>query len=314
MNQNLLEGMTVLDLTHRLPGPMASYLLANLGAHVLKIEDKNFGDAFNDGLFALMEESFKSWYHSLNDNKEIKKWDFKSLEDRQLLKSEIEKSDVVLMGLPHKLRKEMGLTAHELEKISGPNKVFVELLASKDGSLAMHDINALAEIGLLDLHCQTVLPQTPKGKRIAPPFLPVSGIAFGTHIACQILAASLKAHKVQRHQFINCYLKESTSVIYSPFWPLEVKEKGITSFLHNGKYPCYNIYQTKDHRFVALAAVEEKFWIQFCHKFQFSFSAQERFHFSDEKIFEQLEQKFSSLTSFEIKKIKGEDELCLTLF
>ncbi len=39
-----LDGVTVLDLTRLLPGPLAGMRLAALGAHVVKIEDKGAGD------------------------------------------------------------------------------------------------------------------------------------------------------------------------------------------------------------------------------------------------------------------------------
>jgi CoA:oxalate CoA-transferase len=39
-----LEGVTVIDLTRALAGPMATYLLAGLGADVIKIEDPDGGD------------------------------------------------------------------------------------------------------------------------------------------------------------------------------------------------------------------------------------------------------------------------------
>lgn len=37
-----LEGMTIIDLSHRLPGPLCGKILTDLGAIVIKIEDHFF--------------------------------------------------------------------------------------------------------------------------------------------------------------------------------------------------------------------------------------------------------------------------------
>jgi crotonobetainyl-CoA:carnitine CoA-transferase CaiB-like acyl-CoA transferase len=47
-----LTGMTIVDLSHRLPGPLCGKLLNDLGANVIKIEDHIFQDPFLSGLFA----------------------------------------------------------------------------------------------------------------------------------------------------------------------------------------------------------------------------------------------------------------------
>ena len=72
-----LYGKVILDLSHRLPGPMAGKLLGDLGAKVIKVEDKKFKDPFIFGLFAEMDNSFPIWYENINKNKEIQKIRFK---------------------------------------------------------------------------------------------------------------------------------------------------------------------------------------------------------------------------------------------
>ena len=64
--QKPLSGKTILDLSHRLPGPMAGKLLGDLGARVIKVEDKKFKDPFIYGLFAEMDNSFPIWYENIN--------------------------------------------------------------------------------------------------------------------------------------------------------------------------------------------------------------------------------------------------------
>ena len=46
MKDKFLSKLTVVDLTHRLPGPLAGHLLHTMGARTIKIEDDKFGDPF----------------------------------------------------------------------------------------------------------------------------------------------------------------------------------------------------------------------------------------------------------------------------
>ena len=106
----LLEGFTFLDLSHRLPGPLAGNLLGGLGAQVIKVEDKLYQDPFNDGLFSKMDDAFKDWYKGLNNKKEIRKLDFSDQEDRRSLETLVQNSDGIIMGLPSKVRHKLKLT------------------------------------------------------------------------------------------------------------------------------------------------------------------------------------------------------------
>ena len=47
MSNKILEGLKVLDFSHRLPGPLGCNLLGELGAKVIKVEDSVFKDAFD---------------------------------------------------------------------------------------------------------------------------------------------------------------------------------------------------------------------------------------------------------------------------
>jgi crotonobetainyl-CoA:carnitine CoA-transferase CaiB-like acyl-CoA transferase len=303
---DLLKGFTFLDLSHRLPGPLAGNLLGGLGARVIKIEDKNIQDPFNDGLFSKMDESFKEWYIHLNDKKEIQKIDFSNLEDQNHLLQLIKSSDGIIMGLPEKVRQKLHITDEHLRAMNRPLAI-IELKASKNNKSFMHDLNALALSGLLKLYVDGR-----KEKIIRPPFLPFSGIAFGQKVGMDLLAGVLKSKKEQTSTFITTYLYETTLEVFLPFWSKHLQEKERTKFLHSGLYPCYCIYKTKDNKYVALAAAEKKFWIEFCHLFDLNFSPEKRFD-TKENVFNEVAQKISTYTQQEInKKIKGHD-ICLSL-
>ena len=301
----LLEGLKILDFSHRLPGPFAGKLLADLGATVIKIEDQKFKDPFLVGLFADMDESFAAWYGELNKNKRLIRLDFKGQDTHLEIAKLIKEADALIMGPPEKVRQNLKITNLDLKALE-ENFVVLELLASKNHVKNMHDLNSLAETGFLSLHIEGRTEDI-----IDPPFLPFSGITFGLKVALDLLAAVLKSRMLNTKIFYESFLMESTEEILRPFWPSKIKAKGMKKFLHNGRYPCYSIYKTKDNKYVALAAVEEKFWIRFCELFALNISPPERFTI-DQSIFNKLSDKFSTLSQEEIMRMVKNEDICLS--
>jgi crotonobetainyl-CoA:carnitine CoA-transferase CaiB-like acyl-CoA transferase len=299
-----LQGMLVLDLSHRLPGPLCGHILASLGAEVIKIEDHFFQDPFLSGLFADFDDSFIHWYHELNAQKKIKRFDYKNADDQKQIKELIARADIIIDGLPEKVSNHFGL--NDLTNHPRP-ACLIRPKASHNKKQNMHDVNSLAESGLLPLHLTPFKNQT----RVAPPMLPFAGITFGHKLATDALAGFIKATKDKKSVTLISTLDDATETVLSLFWPKKIREKNQTLFLHNGKFPCYNIYKTKDLHFVALAAVEEKFWSKFCSVFKLDFEMNERFDVSG-KVFSALEKLFNNHSLKEIQNIAGEEELCLS--
>lgn len=299
-----LHGFTIIDLSHRLPGPFAGKVLASLGAKVIKIEDYQFKDPFLEGLFASFDESFLDWYQNLNEEKEVLRFDFNHEEDAKKIAHLIQSADGVIMGLPPKTRVKLKLTASDLE-FDRPF-VAIELLASKVHQRSLHDLNALADAGLLSMHLA--------GRNediVDPPFLPISGISFGHKAATDFLAVYIQSQKKQKSITHQCYLDESTELIYGTFWPKKDRAH-IKKYLHNGKYPCYSLYKTSDGHYLALSLVEEKFWNRFCELFQVD-KTLDRFCAKDESVFMILKKTIQKLSSEEIERRIGTEDLCISI-
>lgn len=106
----LLKGYTFIDLSLRLPGPLASNLLSQLGASIIKVEDLSYGDPFEKGLSGVRDESFRNWYSNLNTPKEIIKLDFKDYDDQKTLLNKISHSQGLILGPPQKILDRLGVT------------------------------------------------------------------------------------------------------------------------------------------------------------------------------------------------------------
>lgn len=305
MNFKPLSGLTIIDLSHRLPGPLCGKILSDLGAYVIKIEDHVFQDPFLSGLFAKFDSSFVSWYENLNAGKKINRYDFNLSTDQKIIHDLVINADAVIMGLPPKTREKLHLTDQELN-LKKP-MVVIELLASLHEKKSMHDLNALAMSGLLSMYVADK-----KEKIIDPPFLPIAGISFGHKAATDLLAAYIKATKENKTQFVKTYLDQVTHDLLGIFWPHADRDAGRSKFLHNGIYPCYSLYQTKDHKYVALAAVEEKFWLRFCEVFKIK-TIHDRFYHEDQSLFNLISNELQKYTIDQIEELIKDEDLCLSI-
>jgi crotonobetainyl-CoA:carnitine CoA-transferase CaiB-like acyl-CoA transferase len=171
----------------------------------------------------------------------------------------------------------------------------------------LHDLNALALSGFLSLHIAHEEDQI-----VDPPFFPVAGIAFGQQVATQLLANLLESRETKNLVKTISYLYETAETILTPFWSKELQGQKRTKFLHNGAYPCYSLYRLKDGHYVALAAVEDKFWTDLIALFPIQLPLERRFD-RDKASFQKVADVFAKLTSSEIENMTQDKELCLSI-
>jgi crotonobetainyl-CoA:carnitine CoA-transferase CaiB-like acyl-CoA transferase len=302
----MAKKLKILDLTHRLPGPLAGKILCDLGYEVFKIEDEKHKDPFLAGSFSDFDDSFEDWYRELNQHKKILRFDFKSPDIKSTIAGLLKDADGVLLSLSPKLKDSLGLDDVTLAALNRPIAI-VELEASKDHKKAMHDLNALALSGFLSLHVAHLDDQI-----VDPPFFPIAGIAFGQQVATQLLSNLLTAREENRVVKSISYLFETAETILTPFWSKELQAQKRTKFLHNGAYPCYSLYRLKDGNYVALAAVEEKFWTDLISLFKISLPLENRFD-KDEKAFQIVADIFAKLDTSAIETMTRDRELCLSI-
>lgn len=246
--------MTVIDLTWRLPGPLATYLLALQDMTVIKYEDTQHRDPF---LKWHWDPAFADIYDAFQEPKELKLIDFGSDRDIEELHRAIAGADAVVMGFPERVESKLGLTTADIaHRHSGV--CFTRLGFRPDDDHAAHDLNTLAQSNLLKMH---VLDRT--DDIIAPPLLPDTGIFFAHHIAITVLA-TVHRQKSQTEPIQNwCYLQDAVDRVQRAYYPEQLQSRTPATFLHNGRFPCYNLYRTSDGGYLAVAAVEPKFWTQF---------------------------------------------------
>ena len=246
--------MLIIDLSWLLPGPLATYFLAKQGITVIKYEDVNHRDPF---LKWSWDPSFARIYDAFQAPKDLRLIDFSNADDVAALREQIRSADAVLMGLPPRVEQKLGLSDEDIARdFSGV--CFTRLGFRPGDNHSAHDLNTMAQSGLLAMH---ILDRT--DPIIAPPLLPVSGIFFSYHIAVTMLATIME-QKGKEEPIRNwCYLQDAIDQVQQAYYPATIQERNPATFLHNGRFPCYNLYRTSDGGYLAIAAVEPKFWSRF---------------------------------------------------
>jgi CoA:oxalate CoA-transferase len=184
-----LEGILILDFSQFLSGPIASLRLADLGARVIKIEQKGKGD-LSRSLYnsELMLNGASSIFHALNRNKESFEADLKDEEDLNKIRSLIKKADVVIQNFRPGVFERLGLG---FEKIKELNKEVIYAEVSGYGEIEKwknkpgQDLLAQSLSGITWLTGNQTDGPIPMG-------LAVADIFAGSHLTQGILAALLQ--------------------------------------------------------------------------------------------------------------------------
>ncbi|MCB1052139.1 MAG: CoA transferase [Acidobacteria bacterium] len=256
-----LTGLKVLDLARLYPGPLATKGLADLGAKVTKLEDPDFPDYI--GRYPPFAEDRSVYDVALNHNKTPVQLAFSQAEQQAKFRELIEQSDVLVESFRAGFLGSWGLAPETLLNWN-PRLIGVSVTAfgfkSSWADRPAHDLNILALCGALDLNRDAA------GQPIIPQNQWVD-TAMAQHINTRVLAALYQ--RVQTGQ--GCWLDLSMLDAILPYLTLQWAHlpfgQKASSFL-SGALPCYNLYPTADGRWMALGALESKFWRAFCNAIQ----------------------------------------------
>ncbi len=303
-----LDGLVILDFSSRLPGPLVGHMLSELGAQVIKVETQTHPDPFKSLKMGAQDIAFQSWYKNMNKDKDHF---ILNPENEDELQALCKKAHMIIMGWPTKVQGQYGLSFEQMAQKSQWGS-YVEITASHHHDRPMHDLNVLAEMGLLTLHIKQWEKRN-KTKRVAPPFLPIAGATFAHLIAQKVLACAVKSLKDQVWVYEKVSLEESIEATWNPLYAPDLKGVQDT-FLHSGRYPCYNIYPLKNHRaHLAIACIEEKYWQEFCEAFSLDLGPEDRFMDTEEDCFVAIQNAIGNYSVEEMKEKLEGLHCCLSL-
>jgi len=260
-----LAGIRILDLTRLLPGPALSMHLADLGAEVIKVEDTGDGDAMR-GFPPLAADAdgrpVNAAFENVNRGKRSIRLDLKQAQGRDLLLRLVDRAEALVEGFRPGVMYRLGL-GWDVLHARNPKLVFCSLTGyGQTGPLAQragHDLNYCAMTGVLD--------QIRSGGKPVIPNLQIGDLLGGTLTALSaLLAALLGAQRTGEGSRVDAAMTDG--LLAHHIFPHADLDVGVVPVagrtLLTGGAPCYDVYETADGGWLAVGALELKFWQAFC--------------------------------------------------
>ena len=253
-----LEGIRVLDFTTLLPGPLATLLLAEAGAEVIKIERPGTGEDMRHYQPKWGKDSVN--FALLNRGKKSLTADLKDAATCSKVLALAKTADVVIEQFRPGVMDRLGL-GYDAMRRQNPRIVYCAITGYGQSGprhlRAGHDLNYIGDTGLLALSCG------PPGQRVVPPAL-IADIGGGAYPAVMNILLALRRRDASGE---GAYIDVSMSDNLFPFmyWALG-NGLGAADWPSNadsqvtGGSPRYHLYETKDGRVAAVAALEQRFW------------------------------------------------------
>jgi crotonobetainyl-CoA:carnitine CoA-transferase CaiB-like acyl-CoA transferase len=240
-------------------------ILADFGAEVIKVEAPIQGDYMRwwPPFYTKGENKESATFLSLNRNKKSIILNLKDPEGQKIFYRLAEKSDVIFESFRPGVVKKLQIDYDIISEIN-PQIIYCSLSGyGQNGpykDLPGHDVNYLGVAGVASL---TGEPDYPKLMGVQ-----VADIGAGSlNASLAILMSIIARSKTGQGQYIDVSMLDGSmtwlAFAFPRFWASnEIPMRG--EDLLTGGRPGYGIYKTKDNKFVAVGALEKKFWRNLC--------------------------------------------------
>jgi alpha-methylacyl-CoA racemase len=258
---NTMQNIKILDFSRLLPAPLATEMLAELGATVWKVERPHSPDSLRQQPPFVSDTA--TLFHLLNSRKTSLFIDYTTEAGRNELIPYITQADIIVEQFRPNVMQAWGLDYESICKIN-PNIIYISVTGygqkGQWASEAGHDINFLALSGLLDL-------LRDEQQRPVMPNFQIADVAGGSYpIVVAAQSAIIERYSSKKGKFIDLAMSAGAiplmsialSQLFGGISPKEI------NFLSGGLVN-YNIYICADDKWLAFAGLELKFWANFCH-------------------------------------------------
>ena len=255
--QGPLSGLRVVELAGVGPAPMCGMLLSDLGAEIIRIDRPVPSEL---GIVQPLETNF-----TLRGRPTIK-LDLRDARAVALVLKLVGKADCLIEGFRPGVMERLGLGPEPCHR-QNPALVYGRVTGwGQSGPLASragHDLNYIALTGALEAMGRA-------GERPPVPLYLIGDFAGGAlFLAFGILAGVLEARRSGRGQVVDAAMVDGVSAMMTLFIGLHAggvfSTRRGANILDSGAY-FYDVYRCADDRFVAVGAIEKRFFEVFLSK------------------------------------------------
>jgi alpha-methylacyl-CoA racemase len=253
-----LAGYRIIEMAGIGPAPFAACLLADMGAEVVRIDRRapaDLGLPARDPKFDVLHRGRRSLA-----------LDVKSAQGRATVERLAKRADALIEGFRPGVMERLGLGPEELQRLN-PKLVFGRMTGfGQDGPLAQaagHDINYIALAGVLHAIGR-------KGSAPVPPLNLIGDFGGGgMFLAFGVVCALIEAARSGKGQVVDAAMVDGAAYLMAPMYGMYSQgvwrdERGVNVL--DGGAPWYDVYQTKDGKWLAVGAIEARFYAEFVER------------------------------------------------
>ncbi|MEW6034851.1 MAG: CoA transferase, partial [Chloroflexota bacterium] len=259
-----LEGIRVLDFTIWQQGPVATTALADMGAEVVKIEERVGGDPGRGLVWRGDQTALATYFECHNRNKKGISLDVRKEQGREVIYRLAKNADVFVQNFRPGVVERLKIDYPTLSALN-PRLVYASATGwgSKGDEVRKPAFDVLAQ-GRGGMLSVTGEPDEP------PPLVQVNGAADWVGaivLAYGILTALFAREKTGEGQHVDVSLLSAQAwygqlglqrALFSGKTPRRVSRKRLGN-------PMYNVYRASDDKWLVIAALQsQRFWPAFC--------------------------------------------------
>lgn len=252
-----LQGLRIVELASIGPGPMCAMLLADMGADVVRIDRTE-----PSGLGVPMDKRFEVSGRS----RRSVALDLKAAAGRDAVLRLIDTADMLIEGFRPGVAERLGLGPTDCHA-RNPGLIYGRMTGfGQSGPLAHaagHDLNYIALTGALHAI-------GPAGQKPVPPLNLVGDYGGGAlYLAMGLLAALHERKSSGKGQVVDAAMVDGAGSLMSIFYGMHASgrwsdQRGDN--LLDGGAPFYDTYETADGKYVAIGALEPKFFAEMAQR------------------------------------------------